>query len=167
MLGLIEHPQPFSIGDAAKGSEPDGHPDRWFIPYNLMRDDFRAREKTARNLAQKIYDQFSNAKHLMLNPPPPISDWEHLKTYPGIFKDKIKLGPAPNELKLKLYQIQTSIFKEIADENNADFIDLSGETTTKDGFLQSGYFNTDPTHGNPAYGAVVLDRIVEKLGYVL
>ncbi|RNF32806.1 hypothetical protein A7A09_020150 [Paracoccus methylarcula] len=77
------------------------------------------------------------------------------------------LGPGPNELRLKLYRIQTSVFKEIADENDADFIDLSGEVATEDGFLKDCYFNTDPTHGNSAYGAVAMNHILEQLGYAL
>lgn len=159
MLGIIENPIPFSVGAAEKGSVPEGVNDRLFIPSAVMDDVFKT-QFDSRRMAE-LYRAFPGALRLYLNSPPPIPDFDHIRKYPGIFRDKIFMGPAPNDLRMKLYQMQSKAIRALTDAQGAIFVDPAPELLDAGGFLRSDYFNTDPTHGNIAYGQVMLDELLK------
>ena len=163
IIGIVENPRPYAIGDASEGAAPPGLGERWFIPEAVMLDEFRAKVAQMRSLAQQIYDLWPNAARYYLNAPPPMANWEHIKANPGVFRAKVRLGPAPDALKLKLYELQTQAYRELAESCGASFIEPAPETCTESGFLGDDYYNDDPTHGNPAYGAVMMRRILSTM----
>lgn len=159
VLGLLENPVPFSIGEKSKGSTPPYSEERVFIPFALMEEYFD--HQLQKSLLHSIYESAPDAIRMYLNPPPPISDFSHIQKYPGLFFDKLELGPAPKELKIELYKIQTQVLRKLAEKENANFVDVDPVLLDPEGFLDSRYFDEDPTHGNAEYGKVMLEKIVK------
>jgi len=149
VVGTLEHPVPFSLGTMGIAGDPDYKP-RHMIPRALVRALFRQRAYP--DLVPRLYDFFPQAERLMLNAPPPVADFDHIRAFPGIHAGKLGLGPAPSELRLSLYALQTEVFRAIAEEHAARFITQPDAIFDSDGFLAKPYFNNDPTHGNQAYG---------------
>jgi len=117
--------------------------------------------KSADHLGNAGYKSAPDAVRMYLNPPPPISDFSHIQKYPGIFLSKLELGPAPNELKMQLYRIQRNALRNLSEQEKATFVDVEPALLNSEGFLDSKYFNHDPTHGNAAYGKVMLEKIIK------
>jgi len=163
VLGILENPVPFSIGEKAHGTAPRISQGRHFIPFSLMEDHFSTYGSNLR-LIKLLYELFPVATRIYLNPPPPIADFEHIVRNPGIFCDKISLGSSPKELKMQLYRIQTKVLSRIALESNAIFVEPEPELLDAEGFLASPYYNTDPTHGNSAYGKIMLNKMLKLVG---
>jgi len=161
MLGLLEHPIPFSIGGSRTGSIPDQQAGRWFVPHSVAQDSFRERLHKVPKIAEALLSVFPSARPIFLMPPPPISDWEHLLEFPGVFEDKLHLGPAPDALRLQLYEMECQAFKEFAAALNALVIEAAAETLDDRGFLKMGLYANDPSHANPQYGKIMLDLVLQ------
>lgn len=159
VLGVVEHPQPFSAGGTSGALPPEAG--RWFVPSAVIADTFRHQFRRARNITASLYEAFPQARRLFLNPPPPIGDWDHILGNPKLFADKVHLGPAPDALKLRLYELQTEFFAELAADHGARLIETPPEARTATGFLDPDYHGEDPTHGNVAYGRLMLHRILQ------
>lgn len=159
MLGTVENPVPFSVGEKSNGSTSPSSEDRVFIPLAMMEEHFDG--KLQRPLLHRIYERVPDAVRLYLNPPPPVPDFSHIQKYPGIFRDKLDMGSPPKPLKMQLYKIQTRSFATLSEEEKAIFVDVDPSLVNDEGFLDPKYFNKDPTHGNEAYGKVMLDKILK------
>ncbi|NHN37603.1 hypothetical protein G8764_09890 [Pseudomaricurvus alcaniphilus] len=162
ILGLVEDPNPFSVGDFDLGSVPHDS-SRWLIPRNIMLEVFTDKLTIFFNQAKSLCNSFPDAKKMYLNPPPPISDWMHITRHPKFFKEVIGRGPAPDDLKLELYKIQTDVLKSFASDLGAHFVDAPPAAIDDRGFLRSEFYNDDPTHGNIEYGKLVVKLIEEIL----
>ncbi|KMK66276.1 hypothetical protein [Puniceibacterium sp. IMCC21224] len=150
-LGLLNHPEPFALDRPAPG--------RMLIPEAVMRDTTEHNLRQVFVLARNVRAQFPNSRCLYLNPPPPIGNPEHILAHPGIFRAQLKLGISPPELRLALYRIQTVLYADLAAETGDPLLMAPSSVLDADGFLANDYANNDPTHGNTAYGRVMLDLI--------
>ncbi|MDE1173227.1 MAG: hypothetical protein PW790_06075 [Parvibaculaceae bacterium] len=92
-------------------------------------------------------------------PPPPYPDagrmlpdvpWERLE---GRGKEI-----APQYFRYKLWLLNSQIMRAFCRQNSIIFIPCPPEAIDAEGFLLSAYYS-DPTHANPAYGALVLDQM--------
>lgn len=164
VLGIVEHPEPFSVGDERAGSMPLAAEGRWFIPYQVMLSAFQEALKGYDTIAMALYDKFPGALRLYLNSPPPIRYWEHIKKYPGAFKSMLDLGPMPNGLKRHLFRIQSEVLREISTQCKAEFIETVPKAVDNAGFLRRIYSTNDPTHGNSRYGEAALELLLTKSG---
>ena len=162
VVGLLENPRPFSIGMPGLGAVPAVGADRQMIPQALMRDLFL--QKAQPEVTARLFAIFPNAERLMLNPPPPVADFDHIRSHPGVFADRINRGPAPAELRLSLYGLQTDVYRSLAEENGAAFVETPKRLRDATGFLAKAYVNDDPTHGNAAYGSGMLSEIWSAIG---
>ena len=162
IVGLLEHPKPFSIGVPGLGAVPEAATDRQMIPHAVMRALFL--QKAFPDLTARLYDMCPKAERLMLNPPPPVADFAHIQAHPGAFAERIAQGPAPAELRLQLYALQSEVFRGLAQANGARFVAPPQSLRDAEGFLASAYFNDDPTHGNAEYGAHMLGEIWNAMG---
>lgn len=163
VAGIIEHPQPFSIGDTEAIAIPPNSEGRWFIPNSVALDSFREWLGVARKLEKSLHSVFPKAQNFYITPPPPISDWPHILEHPGVFKDKLHLGPAPDALRLILYRLQCQVLKEAADDCGADTIAVDSHAVDTRGFLKQGFYGNDPTHGNLHYGTLMLTCILQNI----
>ena len=163
IVGLLENPRPFSIGMPDLGAVPPIGTDRQMIPHALMRDLFL--QKAQPDLTAKLFAICPGVERLMLNPPPPVADFEHIRNHPGAFADRIgQSGPAPADLRLQLYALQTEVYRDLAQKNNAAFVEPPRRLHDASGFLANAYVNDDPTHGNPAYGIEMLGEVWNAMG---
>jgi hypothetical protein len=163
IVGIIEDPQPFSIGDAEAGAIPANSEGRWFIPYSVALDSFTEWFGEAPKLNKALYSAFPRARNLYVVAPPPISDWPHILAHPDVFKDKLHLGPAPDALRLTLYRLQCQVLQEAAEDCGADIIAVDPHAVDTRGFLKQGFYGNDPTHGNLHYGTLMLTCILQNV----
>jgi len=163
ILTIMEHPIPFSVGDRESGQLPTvKDKDRWFIPYHVMLDNMRHKVNRHLPLATAIYEEFPGSARFHFPPPPPIANWEHIKNNPGMFGEKLHLGGGNNEIKRAVYEIQLNAFDELYQGLSAKRIYIPQTLTSEDGFLLEEYYSDNPTHGNKAYGSVMLEAIVKQ-----
>ncbi len=166
IFSLIESPEPFTIADTQNLSEDrkkhwfffDKKP-RWYIPYNMVKLHFKENLKGVFDTIKAIAEQTPDAKKFVLMPPPPIADSEHLTQYPGVFKDRVKSGIMPKEIRLSCYQIQIELLEELCASLSVTCIYPPKEALDEQGFIAPAYRNADPTHGNIHYGELVLAQI--------
>ncbi len=157
VIGMVEHPQPFSVGGVPCPGEG-----RQVIPYALMRAHFR--QVAHPELMACLFAAFPRADRLVLNAPPPVADFDHLRKHPGIFAESIAQGPAPEGLRLFLFALQTDVVRDLAAEHGARFVQSPDRVLDQAGFLASRYFDDDPTHGNDAYGREMLAELRNAVG---
>jgi len=157
LLGIVENPQPFAVGDATNGTAPRNGENRHFIPHNLLKDHLK--DRTDFVLMRAIFAAFGRAKPFCLNPPPPINDWKHIQANPGKFAEKLHLGPTPDSLKMRLFDIQSEVFEDFAKSEGAAFIRPGRNLLNAKGFLAQMCYDKDPTHGNVEYGKAMAQSI--------
>lgn len=153
VVGMLEHPQPFSIW-------PGRAEGRSFIPRSLMRA--LIEEKLYPALMAHLFEPFS-AQRLVMNVPPPVFDFDHIRAHPGPFADRLDQGLPPAELRRHLYELQSDVLRGLAQTNEATFVTPPHAVTDRDGFLARQFRHPDPTHGNADYGRVMLDEILTSL----
>ncbi|PXX88879.1 hypothetical protein DIT71_16965 [Marinobacter vulgaris] len=163
ILTLLEHPKPFAIANQV--DLLNNCSERWPIPYSAMKDSL---EKTIRekieHLSITIFKAFPKSRRFYIPPPPPISDWGHIKNNPGIFKDKIDLGFPPLALKMAVYKMQIDILEDLYSSLETSLITIDDSAKTEKGFLKPSYFNNDPTHANALYGELMMNKILKETG---
>ena len=102
---------------------------------------------------------YPEAAIFAIGTPPPVLDAKHIETYPGAFAKDLNRGVAPASLRLAVYEIQIEIMREMAVAESIAFIPPPPEAVTVAGGLAPAFWNRDPSHGNSAYGALVLEQI--------
>lgn len=160
-IGSVEHPQPFSIG--APDQDCSLQAGRTFIPYQVVQHAMHQFLAGWLAMADAIFDQFPNARRFYFNPPPPLLDWSQVEDLPQQFEEMQHLGAAPQAMRLQLYQMQTRLLRDYAASRSAQFIDVPPTTLDRHGFLARRYIDSDPTHANGRYGAVLFDRIMDHV----
>ncbi|MCA0873477.1 hypothetical protein LCL97_21815 [Seohaeicola saemankumensis] len=163
-LGLLDHPEPIAVGSAELGLAPgaDDAAPRQLIPRAVMRDAMKAMMHKHDQMTAQLHADFPNARFIHLSSPPPIADGDHVLGNLGIFKDKLHSGIGPVTLRKTLYDLQVELTREQAEALGAEFLPAAPGALTEDGFLKDGFYNNDPSHGNAAYGRLMLDRIFER-----
>jgi len=160
VIGLVEHPKPFDFylphahSPSAENSQ--------ILPYELVRAVIRERSRPAIALLQLI-ECFSETPALYISSPPPIRSEELIKARPGAFRDAIAThGIAPATLRLKLWDVSCRVMQAECSKLNIPFLDAPRESMDQEGFLLESYHGSDPTHGNAAYGKLVVHQIVDR-----
>jgi len=160
IFGLFEQPEPFRLGDAEAGSVP-ADPGRRFVPYDLLYAYFETRLKAVLGYEEQFHARFPGARFIHLCTPPPIADEAFLRENPGqYFAKHMHRGFAPPDMRLRLYRIQSDIYAGFARKLGATFLRPDPAALDANGFLARDYWNIDPTHGNTAYGRLVVGQIL-------
>ena len=158
ILGLIENPIPFRIGDAEHGSVPQDET-RMLVPEATMCEHFERQQAHKTEVTENIVRHFEGVPTFHLAPPPPVADLEGVRRRPGVFRKHLHLGFAPPELRRKLYDIEVSNLARLCERLGIVMIPAPVEAFDADGLLKAELCERDPTHGNTAYGHLVLDQI--------
>lgn len=159
VLGLLNHPTKF---DFVLAEAPDLplQPDADVLPYGLVRRQFAARLAPQLKIMSEIRAATASPVFHMESPPP-IPSETHIRTYPGIFKDRIDAqGVAPAALRHKLWRINSDLYREICAAEGIEFIPAPAEMMDERGMLVEKAWNADPTHGNEIYGECLVRQIL-------
>ncbi len=157
IVGLIENPVTFAVGSADNGLVPDGGKRR-FIPRDMMRLHLEtAHERTTFTLNQLASHFRGTAKYHILAPPP-TANRQRITKQPGVFQSKIHLGLAPDRLRMDIYRLQCDIYADICGKLDIALLEPPEAALDRRGLLARGFIG-NATHGNRAYGRLVLDQI--------
>ena len=177
LMGLFEGPLPFRLGTetgAVPPLPPAGtteSPARRFVPQDMMAAHFEERLARFDDWSAAIHSHFAGAAYLHLtNPPPARIDHATLSTvFPrggelerifGIRAPDTEDGLLPPPLRMALWDLETRHAAARAARLGAAVLPPPGEARDAEGFLERAYWDWDPTHGNLAYGRLMLDRVL-------
>lgn len=153
IFGLVNHPRPYdfvlNVGDSiAEGRE--------IVSRDLIRSALREQMRSPLRL-------FSALRALIDQPmvhcesPPPIPSEAHIREYPRTFAKAIgQFGVAPASFRLKLWKLQSEIYRETCASHDVEFLPVPAEVLDENGMMVSKAWGQDPTHGNSWYGERVI-----------
>jgi hypothetical protein len=101
----------------------------------------------------------------VVGPPPPKSDNALL---PRLFrsefhKDVSEVKLTPQLIRLKLWCVVRDVFREVAEQNGVEFIEVPDEVKDDIGFLKEEYWENDMTHANAACGDILQKVLIDRL----
>jgi GSCFA family len=101
---------------------------------------------------------------VVIPPPPPVESELNILKVPGSFSEKFAVyGVAPAHVRLQAWLYQKKLIKEAAEKSGLRFLELPSDVLSEEGFLREQYLAEDPTHGNAAYGKLILRYIADLL----
>lgn len=156
VLSLINHPEPFWLGAGPKNGR--------FIPVSTMRRVVEENLNSNLVITKSLLEKFPAEIKIMIDAPPPLEDTEHIMKHPGYFTDKVHLGFSPEYLRLTIYALQCEVTRRQAEDLGVAWIPAPDASKNEKGLLLNTYFTHDPTHGNAAYGRLVLNAIAARQG---
>ena len=162
---LMENAAKFRLGDPLLGTVPDAAPDRPFVPRDLLRAHFDQRLEPVWTMQRAVHARFPATRFAHLSAPPPVIALPALteaEQAEGGGKAKFRFlafDAAPAPLRLRIWGLQQELCRQQAALLGADFVEPPTATLDAEGFLAAGFWTDDPTHGNAAYGRLVLDQI--------
>lgn len=164
IVSMLQHPIPFDF--RIPGEEGTLIPRAEELPYALIKAQL---SQIARNNSLLFWDFLTSECRevfrgplYMLPPPPPIGNAEHILSYPSSFGALAsRYGVTPAPLRAKLWRVYVRILKDASQAKNQLFVNLP-ETIFTNGCLSERFWSEDPTHGNKAYGKVILEHVLSK-----
>lgn len=161
-IGMLKHPEPFDFHWPEKGLSAD--PNLHIIPFDLMKAQMRSLADVNCLLFWRFFASVYDGPMYMVSPPPPIADEAHILSYPGAFADRVaEFGLSKPEFRLKLWMLYCEVLREAVANTATRFVELPAAIFDV-GYLKSTYWKEDPTHGNEAYGVLVLQEMLEQAG---
>jgi hypothetical protein len=162
---LMENSAKFRLGDPRRGTVPEASPDRPFVPRDLLRAHFDQRLEKVWAMQRAIHARYPQARFAHLSAPPPVvalpklTEAERAAGGQKVMFQFLAFDAAPADLRLSIWGVQQELCREQAALLGADFIEPPAAALDAEGFLAAGFWADDPTHGNAAYGRLVLDQI--------
>jgi len=158
IFGLVKHPQPFDFYWPDEPGLPIDE-DAELLPLSLVTSIFKRDLRATFHILDTI-KKISRIKTYFLEPPPPVPSEAHIRKHPSSFREKINQhGVSPAVFRYKLWRLQAKLVREHCASLGLDYIPVPKEAQNRQGLLRRPYWNIDPTHGNAAYGALVLNQI--------
>lgn len=162
-MALLRHRPEFDFHAPGSDGAPVGE-GASIVPYGALRDmlGFRIDDRVTPFVveARKHYD----GPVYVCPPPPPIPDETHILANPGAFKAMArKRGVAPPPLRRKMWRLYCEVLREKVEAAGGQILEQSEATYDADGYFKKDYWHWDPTHGNFAYGEMVIRHILSTL----
>lgn len=161
VFSTIQHPKHFDF-------QLNPHDDLHFnskveiIPARALRAYFTAGLKGRDGKTLQAFRTATTARVIHLVPPPPKEDNGHiLRHHETRFVEEniAGLGVSPPSLRLKFWQLQTSILQSMCAELEIEAMLPPAGAVTDRGFLKPEYYAGDATHANAEYGELILQQI--------
>jgi hypothetical protein len=158
VFGLLNHPQRYDFVLDAGDIPTDGLE---VIPRNLVRKALQEQMRSSLTLFSVLRAAIDKPI-VHCESPAPIPSETHIRAYPKLFAKKIDMfGVAPANFRLKLWKLQSEMYREFCTANNISFLPTPAETLDENGFLSSKAWGSDPTHGNSWYGERVIFQLAD------
>jgi hypothetical protein len=158
VFGLLNHPHRYDFVFDAGDTPTDGLE---VIPRNLVRKALQEQMRSGLTLFSVLRAAIDKPI-VHCESPAPIPSESHIRAYPRLFAKKIdRLGVAPANFRLKLWKLQSEIYREFCAANDISFLPTPAETLDENGFLSSKAWGSDPTHGNSWYGERVIFQLAD------
>lgn len=153
----------------------DVDPSLQLIPYSVVRSYVAARLETNPALLC-ILDTLRDreVRVCLLGPPPPLpgpAARERLAQSPHFVAVMEQLNLNPTDARIvadpvrnRLRSVMLETYASFAASHGADFVPPPEEATDRAGMLAAPYWTDDATHGNSAYGALYMRRVLNWLG---
>lgn len=174
VFSLLHTKHKFRLGDAALGAVPaltsQNSSELQFVPRDMLKSEFKSKLWRIDAFAATIHAFFPQARFLHICAPPPVLAMppkpppEEQPEGFDMMLYYLDFDACPPDLRLKIYELQTEIFAEVAARHGAVLLDPPRQARRPDGFLDTAYFDVDPTHGNSRYGKLVLAQIEAFIG---
>lgn len=177
LISLMESPVPFALGDAVAGSVPppdlqgpDPQTDaaRRFVPHDMLWALLDRRLAPTRQQFRDFHARFARSRLVYLASPPPtragpvLSEEEMTGTTPRAMTRYLAFNANPPALRVAVYRMHERFYAALAAENGARVLAPPAAAVTAEGLLSDAFWDDDPTHGNAAYGRLVLDQIRQE-----
>jgi hypothetical protein len=161
VFGLVQHPQAFDFHSRERPDLPV-LPRHEVIPYRVLRDQFEAALRAHEGVRIPRIVSETRARLVHLPPPAPKEDASHiLRRHETDFAKAgiLERGVTPITVRLKLWELQVSLLRELCAEWQAELMPVPPASLTPLGCLSPDYYAHDATHANEAYGALVLAQL--------
>jgi hypothetical protein len=159
-IGLVNHPRRF---DFVLPSAPDLALEQGceIIPSVLMKATLKASMEYALTILACLR-KATDRPIWHIQSPPPVPDNDEIAAHPQQFADAIaEHGVAPPLVRLKLWRLQSEIYRETCEANGIGFLAVPPEAFDADGFMREAGWHGDPTHANYWYGRMVLEQMTQ------
>jgi hypothetical protein len=161
VLALVEHPQPF---DFELPSEPGIAVDesRALLTHAAVEATLYLNLQSSVQPIMAAILALAKAPVAHLETPPPL-DSEHIRTHPGVFREKLTEMPvAPLALRYKMWRVRTRQLHRICGELGVAVIPMPANALDESGMmLKPALHNPDPTHGNVGYGVLAMRAVLK------
>lgn len=163
---LLENPAPFTLTCTGKDSAMFDKSDRRHISWDMLKCLFEHRLEELWPMQEMVHAYFAAARFSHVCAPPPVFEFQTPSDADIQRNDKLEMlrylafGATPPILRRRVFDLQKEIYAEHAAKLGACFLEPPMAACTPDGFLDPAYWTDDPTHGNVAYGRLVLDQII-------
>jgi len=109
---------------------------------------------------------FTDRPIYQIGQPPPVFGDAHIRANADpIFQEQIeRYGIAPHPLRAKVWRICIEATAQLCAKHGVRLIVPPPETLGPEGCLSPGYRGRDAVDPNPAYGDLLLDRMIEIAG---
>lgn len=159
IIGLIETEPKF---DFLWPPHEDFDRDRALVPAVAIEQLLESRIRTGLQRALTVRAHF-DCPALALAPPPPFLSAGDDAQLPSVFTALLEAGITPGPIRRKLHAAACHVMARAYAASDIGFIDAPPAARNPDGYLPRELWNKDPTHGNAAYGRLVIDHLMEQL----
>ena len=163
---LLENPAPFALTCYGKDSAMFDKSDRRHVSWDMLKGLFERRLEKVWPMQEMVHAYFATAQFAHVCAPPPVFEFQTPSDADIQRNDKLAMlkylafGAMPPILRRRVFDLQKEIYSEHAAELGAYFLKPHTAACTPDSFHDPAYWKDDPTHGNLAYGRLVLDQII-------
>jgi hypothetical protein len=133
------------------------------IPYDVIAATCAFYVSKAVPFVQRIRSLTSLPTYHILPPPPPAGEGYTREHAGPIFCEQLdKHGISPAQLRHKVWRLCCAAARRTYEGMGIPVIEPPAEALDEKGFLKPLYQRLDMVHGNPAYGALVVDRMARS-----
>ena len=161
VFGLLNHPEPYDF-------VADGLPlvqGRQVVPRSVVKASLKEQMEDGLKVFAALRS-FIDKPMFHCQSPPPLPE-SHIRIYPGVFAERLdRFGVAPASFRLKLWKLQSEIYREFCAAHDIEFLPVPAECVDPDGLLTTQARGEDPTHGNAWYGERVVHQLAARLAAI-
>lgn len=159
VLTLLRHPRPFDFVLPEEESGPPFDPGAELIPEALVRAVLQAR--LSPDFARLRALREVAGPFLQIESPPPVRDAAYIaRQAEQAFRDRAQgeIAAAGEGVRWRMWRLSSRLLREAVEAMGSRYLPAPAEARDGEGFLRLD-FAADPTHGNLAYGALLIRAI--------